>query len=221
MLVSDIFTRVQRTFGDEASVQVIIDDVIRWINDAQREVVMQHPNLLQKVGYIDSVADQQAYDLPIDLFTLTDAYYRASSSSDKSYYELRYLSRPEMDEFVNGFSGPDYSSSTPLVFTRGDDEGKILIFPTPDVSYTQAIKLVYARYPVDVTANTDQLDIPAYYNNYVREYCLMKAYEMDEDWQASDHKASYVQGAMDFNNGRESWFGRDTYPVITTRWEDE
>ena len=64
MNVGDVLTRVRRTFGDEAGIQITQDDVIRWINDAQREAVMQNEGLLQKVGYVASTADTQEYTLP-------------------------------------------------------------------------------------------------------------------------------------------------------------
>lgn len=217
--VSDIVIRVQRSFGDESAVQVTTDDILRWINDACKEVVMQHENLLQTNGFMDSVVGQQAFDLPADCFSLNAVYYRDNTDESASYYALRFLARPELDQLADGWQGNDYGTGVPQVYSRGPN-GELLLFPAPDTVYTNAIKLVYARYANKVVTTSDPIDLPPYYHSYVEHFCMMKAYEMDEDWESADHKAQLVQSTIDFNNGREQWFGRETYPTISTSWGD-
>jgi len=218
MTAGDILTRVTRLFGDESAVQIQTADVIRWINDAQREAVMQHENLLQKESFIDSVANQATYPLPNDLFTLGAVYYRDSADTAASPYMLRSFSRERMDSAVDGWQGNDYGAGIPQVYTRATETAtvsSITLFPTPAISRASGIKLLYSRYPTDITSPANDIDLPAYYYGYVEQYCLMKAYEMDEDWESADKKASYIQSTIDFNNNRDSWFGRGTYPVLT------
>jgi hypothetical protein len=212
MTVADIVIRVNRVFGDESAVQIQQADIIRWINDAQREAVMQHENLLPKEGTLDTVANTATYTLPADCFTLGAVYLRQSTSS--SYYMLRSFSRERMDSSIDGWQGPDYGTATPQVYTRGAD-GTITLFPTPDASVTGGLRLSYSKYAPDVVNTTDDISIPAYYYGYVEQYCLMKAYEMDEDWESADKKAAFIQSTIDFNNNRDAWFGRGTYPTIT------
>lgn len=216
MNVNDVFQRVKDSFGDEAAVQITEAKVVRWINDAQREAVMQHEGLLTTDGFIDVVADTQVYALPEDLFTLSHVYYMA----DDTYYKLRYLSTAEMNEYVDGWSGEDYGTGTPLVFTKGSNNREIALFPVPDTSKTSGIKVTYSRHATDVSTRNSEIDLPSYYHSYIEHFCMMKAYEMDEDWEASDRKAQIIQGTLDFNNNRESWFGRDTYPAVIPSWED-
>lgn len=215
--VSDIFTRVQRTFGDEASVQVTEADVIRWINDAQREAVMQHEGLLMTEGFISTVAGTAEYTLPTNCFTLSVVAYK--DNADASYYPLRFLTVQAMNEYAGGWDGNDFSAGYPQVFTK-DTNDKIILFPRPDNTVTNGIKLTYSRFPTDLTANTDSIDLPHYYHSYVEAFCMMKAYEMDEDWEAAQVKAQLLQSTLDFNNNRESWFGRETYPSVTPMLED-
>jgi hypothetical protein len=46
MLVSEIATRVRRQFGDDVGILITDADIIRWVNDAQREIAVK-ANLLQ------------------------------------------------------------------------------------------------------------------------------------------------------------------------------
>lgn len=220
LTVTEIVTRVQRAFGDESAVQVTEADIIRWINDACREAVMQHENLLQTMAVIDSVVSQTDYDLPADCLTVNSVLFRNSADANASYYDLRYFSQTRMNRQVDGWQGNDYGTGTPAVFTRGVVEGKFSVFPAPDAAYVGGIKIIYARYAADVNTNADPIDLPAYYHPYVEHFCMMKAYEMDEDWESADRKAQLIQSTLSFNNNRESWFGQETYPVITTDYGD-
>lgn len=215
-----ILARVQRLFGDEAEIQVTTADVVMWINDAQRECIMQSENLLQTSGLLSSVANQRDYTLPTNLYTLQNVGYRTNTDAGSSYYPLRYLSPKAFSEYLPGFDGNDMGAGTPTFFTRGYVEGKLSLFPIPDFAYANGIQLVYSRYSSDIVDINGTIDLPEYYHQYVLEYCLMKAYEMDENWEASDRKAQYVQSTLDFNNNREAWFGREVYPSVVPTSED-
>lgn len=215
LTVGDIFTRVKDLFGDQDGVQITEAMVIRWINDAQREAVMQHEGLLTTEGFISTVLNQQDYTLPTDLFTLTHLYYK----DDDTYYMLRYMPVLAMNKYADGWDGEDYGTGYPVAYTRPID-GTISLFPIPDKSVTNGLKLEYSRYPTDVVDSTSALDLPQYYHSYIEDFVLMRAYELDENWEASDRKAAILQAKLDFNNNRESWFGRDTYPSVIPMTED-
>lgn len=219
LTVSDIMTRVRRTFGDEAAVQVEDGDIFRWINDACKEIVMQHENLLQASSNIDSVVGQSLYTPPADCFSVNTVLYRSDPNPLASYYTLRYMSMAQMDKYVDGWRGNDAGNGTPQLFTRAD-AGQFALWPAPDTAYTGGIKVVYARYAAEVTLVTDPIDLPPYYHPTVEHFCMMKAYELDEDWESADKRANIMQSTISFNNGREAWYGRETYPVITTGVDD-
>lgn len=214
--VSDIFERVKRQFGDESAVQVSEADIIRWINDAQREAVMQNEGLLLKVDYIDSVADQKEYDLPQDLFTLHHVDIKDGDSSQ--YYNVKWLGLKQFSEFLDGWDGATIEAY-PQVYTN-QIAGKLLVYPPPKVSVSTGIKLTYSRYATDVVDSSSTIDLPPYFHPYIVNFCLMQAYELDEDWESAQQKAQQVQSDLDFNNNRQFWFGRDAYPSISTGYED-
>lgn len=214
-----IVTRVQRQFGDESGVQVTSDDILRWINDAQREAFSQHENLRQASTLMNLTAGTDTYNLTTSMVTI-QAVRVLMDSSSTSYYDLKYMSESMFAELINGSGGSDYPADIPAFYTRGDASGTFRIWPRPQTSITNGLKVIYSRYSTDLSTLNDALDLPEYYHQYVLEYCLMKAYEMDEDWEAADKKAAYVQSTLDFNNNREAWFGRQTYPVIGVVDED-
>lgn len=220
----DIATRVKRQFGDESGVQVTDEDVVRWINDAQREIAVQHHNIRQRTLFLDTVVAQQRYvvgtagllDAPE---SLNSVYYL----DGLSYYALRYLSLQQMDNYINGWQGAAfgpgiYGNGIPQVYTQDISPTNanafyLDIFPAPDLAIVNGIKVNYSSYPTLIATINNTIDLPAYYSQYVLEYCLMKAYEMDENWEAADRKAQYVQSTLNLR-GNERDYGQDSYPTI-------
>lgn len=215
--VQDVIDRVQRTFGDEAAVQVTQADILRWINDAQREAVMQNEGLLQTIGFVDLVQGQTDYDLPDNCFTLSHVFVKSSTSEE--YYTLKVMTLRDLAEQSDGWMGSAIDAPYPIAYTT-QQTGKLTVFPKPQASVAQGIKMLYSRYANEVTTTADPIDLPPYYGTFVINYCLMQAYEMDEDWESSSQKATQVQGDLDFNNNRQFWFGRDSYPTISAEYED-
>lgn len=216
MLVSEIQTRVKRQFGDESGVQLTDADIIRYINEGQRQIVMQNEGLLEKTAMSNSVANQQEYSLPVDILILRAVKYK--SPDDLSYYKLKGMSYQQFDEQVDGWDGTAYGTATPMMFTQF--AANISLFPIPDRSMTNGIKIYYNRIPVDVTTGADTPDLPALYHDALVKQCLQLAYELDEDWEAAQTKATQLDADVAVLRGRSDWKQEDLYQTITVRQED-
>ena len=216
MKVSDIITRVQRTFGDEAGVQLTTEDIIRFINDGVREIIYKNESLLQKTATANSVANQQDYSLPVDLLILRGISWK--DSSETSYHKLKARSLNEFNEYIDGWDGTDYGNGVPVTYMVFEDQ--ITLFPTPSTSTAAAMKIYYQRSPTDVVASIDTPDIPSIYHEIIVKYCLQQAYEMDEDVEAVALKQKDIMESVNFLRGRSEWTPEETYPTITVRAED-
>jgi len=216
MIVSDIQTRVKRQFGDEAGVQITDDDIIRYINDGQRKIVAQNESLLQKISTANSVSGQDEYSLPADALILRSISYK--STADLSYYKLKGLSLAEFDEYVDGWDGSAFGDGTPLVFMLYGST--ITLFPKPNQSTVDAIKLYYTRIPTNVAMASDTPDLPVLYHEVLVTYCMSQAYIMDEDVEAAAAMGQQIQGDMTILRGRSEWNTQESYPTITIRAED-
>lgn len=207
MIVSDVVTRVQRQFGDEASVQINSDDVIRYINDAAKEIAVQN-DLGAAVANMSSVANQNLYTLPADALALRSVYY--------DNLKLDFYERTEYDAYVNTNDPNETAVGTPILYTRHVND--ILLYPKPESVKT--IKLWYFQRPIEVTATTDSLPFPVEYHLRIVEYCLQQAYQTDEDWDAADRMQSQFSDGMTRLKQLESSSDEEFYPVITVLPED-
>jgi hypothetical protein len=217
MLVQDVFARAQVLFGDDASIQLTGDKVLAWVNDAQEEASNSIPNLLPQTGYLDSVNGQLRYDPPEDLYKLWGLKYKDSTL--QSYYQLTYMSILDLYQQVDGWDGTVYATGTPQVFSR--ESNKLILFPAPREDTVHGIQIIYARYPVPVTNQTDAIDLPAYLNQFVLDFIMNKAYEMDEDWTAADRLANRVQQRLnEAQSTPEDRLHSGTYKSVTEMSED-
>jgi len=213
--VQDVVTRVKRTFGDEAGVQVTDADIIRWINDAQEKITLENEGLMEAKSSADTVQNQMEYDVPTDMAVLRSLKYRG--------YRLKPMSFAEFNEYIDGYSADDgvspYGPGIPEIFMVWNN--KITLFPKPNESLSGGLTIYYIKHPQSVGNLADALTVPLQYHNAVVKYCLKEAYELDEDYQkAQTVKADFENDVMKLND-RNKWTSREYYPRITTLPEDE
>lgn len=211
MIVEDIIIRVRRIFGDEAAVQVSNDDIIRWINDGQIEIVRNNDGALQRSSQINLTAGQFEYGVPDDLLILRSLRYKSSDMS--SFMHLRYRNMQQFDEILDGWDGTAHPASAPEYFTIY--EGMIILFPTPNADSAGGLKVLYNRKPTDVVNPTDEIDLPLLYHPVILKYCLWQASLLDEDHEPAMMYQNNFKGDMDLMSMRETSDPVEKYHTIT------
>lgn len=214
MNVQDVANRVKRTFGDDAGIQVVDDDIFRWINDAQLKISLENEELLEAVVNTSIVQNQADYSVPTDMNTLRSLMY--------DNFRLKGLSFQDFNEYVDGFKVPIGQS----VFGAGRPEvfmvysNIITLFPTPNQSIVDGLRVYYSRYAASVGNLADALTVPDRYHTSVVDYCLQQAYEMDENTEMVGFKKGQFDETVQKLKGQEKWTSREFYPTITTLPED-
>lgn len=216
MDIPGLATRVKRQFGDESGVQIVDADIINWINDAQLYIVSQNEDLFQTTATVNIVVSQQDYPFPSDMLTLFSVSLKPAGFT--SYVQLKQLQIQEFNELINGWDGTFYGTGMPYVYTVF--AGNIKLFPPPDTAATAGIKFSYNKSPTTISALTGNLEVPAQYQNAVLNYCLQQAYEMDENFQASQVKAGQVDIAVHSNKFNDIKNANESYPTITVLADD-
>ncbi|MGH7791991.1 MAG: DUF6682 family protein [Thermodesulfobacteriota bacterium] len=213
--VGDVKVRIERAFGDEANVQVTDDDMLRWINDGQREVVMQNEGLLEKISTANLVLNQDEYTMPADILVLRSV--RVKLSSHPSYTSIQWQSLAQFEQSVSTWDGNPLTG-LPACYTTY--EGKLFLYPRPSENVTEGIKFLYSKIPTILTMNTEVLGLPVAYHNLILKYCLIKANEMDEDFNISTAMLSQFQQDIGINKEKEKWGAREFYPTVTVLTDD-
>jgi hypothetical protein len=191
---------VKRAFGDESGVQLEDTDLIGWINDAQDEIVKRN-RVLKATSTTNSVAGQAAYTFPsMDILQIESIHYDGRL--------LRNLSFVEAERFLIDPTNTD--SGEPWLWYEW--EGTFTMFPTPPT--VKEIKVYYTKVPTPVVDLSSVLSVPDKYYQYVLQYVLQQAYEMDEDLQASQMKGQQFTEGLAVLNEEERTAQNMTYSVI-------
>lgn len=207
MIVSDVVTRVQRQFGDEASVQLSEADIIRYINDACREISFQN-DLTQATATMNSVIGTSSYNFPSDLMSIRTIYYDS--------LKLDAYAKTDYDNYVNEVDPLETVSGTPVLFTRWANT--FILYPKPDS--VKQLKLLYLQAPVAVDDTSDTIPLPDLYFSRVVEYCLQQAYQTDEDWEAAGQMSGQFADGLAKLKEHEQVATTEYYTAITVLPDD-
>lgn len=207
--VADILAHVKRQFGDESGVQITDDDIIRWINSGQEEILIRSEPL-KATTTADLVAGQSDYTLPTGIQRLQSVLVNGIPVEQRSVQEI--------DEYVlHSDPNRNDASGQPAVWTEWG--GTITFYPTPSTSTTGGITLRYVKGADPVSATNDVLSVPDAFYNRLLEYVLQQAYEMDENFAAADTKAQQFTQNLENTAGKDQ-ITANVYPTITILDED-
>jgi hypothetical protein len=215
MNVNTITTLVKRQFGDESGVQITDSDITTWINAAMRQIVLQNEGLLEVLSVSNLVGNQQEYDLPVDNLIFRGMHLRTNTGN---WLRLQGLTWVDFNEKLDGAIEDTSRSGDPAFYTLYGS--KIIIYPIPAVTRTNALKIFYSRAPIDVTTGLDIPELPVLYHDAIVKYCLQQAYEMDENPELAGIKATELNADLMQLRGRLSWPNQERYQTITVLDED-
>lgn len=206
MTVQQIINRIRRTFGDDSAVQINDSDIIGWINEAMKEIVVQL-NLLQVIGTAATVANQSNYTLPADNLRLHSVKWQGNS--------LRYLSLEQAEESLpNKDDAANFPVGIPTHYWVWGNT--ITIYPAPASSGATDLKIYYNRMPVDVAAVGDIPELPTIYHIRIIEYCLAQAHDLDDNIFGAELKMGTFSQNLQSMRDIGDWAGQDFYPFITS-----
>lgn len=210
--VGEIKTRVKRQFGDEVGSQIIDDDIVGWINEAQIEISKQN-NLIQKSINADINANQLNYNLP-SVFG-TNSYVKVATVLACGR-ALREISQREQADLIGDPSNSINSgvSGNPAYFWMWGTT--LNLYPIPTIDQTGGLLIYYTQPPDDLANDTDISPLPAIYHMDIVNYCIAKAKEQDDDAAGYQQKMSEFNAGVSANKDIEEWRELDLYPSIST-----
>lgn len=209
--VQDVLIDVKRTFGDEASIQVSDNDILRWINQAQREILVQN-RILRATGTTDVVAGQSEYLLNgLEIIAIQSIHYKGRRLEPKSFQEAE-------EYIISGDPGTTQTGDPALWYEWG---GIINLYPVPAESIVAGLKVYYIKEPPQVNDPGDLLSVPNSYYENVLQFVLAKAYELDEDNENANFKLGQFNQRLSDLAEQENQPSQYSYPRITVLPEDD
>lgn len=201
--VGDVLRSVKRTFGDESAVQLEDADIVGWINDAQLDIVSKN-GVLKAKSTLVATPGQSEYSMPdLNIHKVDAIHFQGARIPNISIAQAQEFQIMGDSSKIGGSPQGWYEWA-----------GKITFYPATDVAAN--IEVFFTARPALVdSTKTTKLGLPDKYFTSIVDYVLARAYEMDEDWTASQAKNTQFDTKVNLMGEEERTAQNMTYSVIT------
>ena len=197
-----IIRRAVETLQDTTSIRWPVNELVRYLNDAQREVVLYRPDSMVTSSTITCVVGTKQ-NLPNNGAKLIEVIRNAAATSSKK--SVRMVNREILDAQTPGWH--NITGTVDILHFMYDPRDPKTFYVYPPALATAQLDIVYAAYPTDVTepadgalytAVTGNISLPDIYGNAVLDYILYRAYTKDSEYAGNANRAQAHYAA--FNN---------------------
>jgi hypothetical protein len=195
-----IVHRVVDILQDTTSVRWPVSELVRYLNDGQREVVLYRPDATIKSATVECVAGAKQ-TLPNDGAKLIDVIRNSASAGTNK--AVRMVAREVLDAQIPNWYG--LSGELDVVHFTYDPRDPKTFFVYPPALTTTRVDITYSAFPTDVSEPaagstyddvSGNLDLPDIYGNVVTDYILYRAYSKDSEYAGNAQRAQAHYGAF-------------------------
>lgn len=177
---------------DKTSVRWPIDELVRYLNDGQREVALYRPDALVTNSTITLVQGTKQ-SLPADGSKLIEIVRNNTLNTQRS---VRLVNREVMDAQT-----PLWHEVTPQEEVRHymyDVRDPLVFYVYPPATISAQLDIVYSVYPTDIAEPGDgsvssdvvgDLSVPDIYGNIIQDYILYRSYMKDSEYAGNAQRA--------------------------------
>ena len=154
-------------------------ELLGWINDAQRQIVIMSPNATNKVSTIKLDAGTRQ-SIPSDGWTLLNVIRYMGTDGLRPGRAIRIASQQVMDAF-----NPNWHASTPSVVPQSyvfDQQDQTIFYVYPPNTGKGYVQINYSPEPVDLTAETQTINVKDIFQTAILDYVMYRACSKDAEY---------------------------------------
>ncbi len=187
-----LIRRVVETLQDTTSIRWPVAELVRYLNDGQREIIVHRPDAMVTNASV-SLASGTKQSLPANGAKLIDVV-RNSAGNKRA---IRMCAREILDAQSPGWH--NLSGVTEIVHFMFDPrDPKVFYVYPPAATSGASVDLVYSALPTDIAepaagtdfaAVTGNISVPDIYSNALQDYVLYRAYTKDSQYAGNEARA--------------------------------
>jgi hypothetical protein len=212
--VQSVIDKVRLVVQDTSGIRWIESELVGWINDAQREIVLMKPDAgaTNATVTLDTGTKQ---DIPATGNRLLKVVRNMSAASNGTGGRaIRIVDKEVLDAQVPSWHDPtatgDAQHGTLIKHYIYDETNPRNFYVYPGVSGNSYIEIVYSGNPTTVTASGN-LGVPDIYSNAVMNYTIYMCYMKEADYSGNQERA-----ASHFQLFLTSVTGKSQLDIITS-----
>lgn len=207
--VVDLLTKASTLIQDATNVRWPQTEMLGWLNDGQREVVLLRPQASVTNAAVQLTAGQTKQTLPTNGILLIDVVRNMGSGGSTAGRAIRLVSREVLDAQSPTWHSDANADGLVKHFTYDQRDPKTFyVFPKAPAT-AWYVELVYSSAPTDCTAGaSDVIQIDDIYANALLDYVLYRAYSKDAEYAQNAQLAvahyQAFQGALGVKTAQET-----------------
>lgn len=187
-----IIRRVVETLQDNTSIRWPVSELVRYLNDAQREVILYRPDAAVTNASVTLVAGSRQ-SLPSGGTKLVEVV-RNSAGTKRA---VRMVNREILDAQLPGWHAQTGVTEV-LHYMYDPREPRVFYVYPPAAASGASVEVTYASVPADIaepadgalyTAVSGNIGVPDIYANAVQDYVLYRAYTKDSEYAGNAARA--------------------------------
>ncbi len=199
ILASQILGRAGIIIQDTTGTRWPDAELLGWLNDGQREIVLLKPDTHAQNESVVLVAGTKQ-SIPDEGLSLVDVIRNMGTTPGTTPGRaVRLIRRKILDEQL-----PDWhteSGSDEIMHYSFDDRDPKRYYVYPPANAGIYLELVYASAPADVAAVGAAITLDDIYSNALLDYVLYRAYQKDADYAANDQRVAAAYQAFNVSLG--------------------
>jgi hypothetical protein len=191
--VSSVILKVQTIIQDATGIRWPTDELLGWLNDGQREIVLFKPNAFVKNTSVVLIPGTKQ-NLPTDGIQLIDVVRNMGTDGTTPGRSIRIAMREVLDS-----QSPEWHSSTPAASVKHYmyslfNPKNYYVYPPQPTAGMGYVELIYGASPTDATMITT-ITVDDIYQSVLLDYILYRAYSKDTEFAADPNRATAHQNA--------------------------
>lgn len=178
--VASILTKVTTILQDASNVRWSADELILWLNDAQRELVLYKPNAYVTTAAVVCVAGTKQ-SLPSTAVSLIDIVRNMGTNGTTPGNAIRAVSREILDAQVPNWHSATASATVKHFVYTSLSPRTYYVYPPQPASGQGYVELVYVALPTDAVSG-GVITLDDIYVTPIISYILFRAYSKDAEF---------------------------------------
>lgn len=186
-----VIRRCVETLQDPTSIRWPVSELVRYLNDGQREVALYRPDSMGTTATVTCVAGTKQ-SLPTNGAKLIDVVRNVAGAKKA----VRLTNREILDAQTPGWH--NLAGVSEILHYMYDPRDPRVFYVYPPATTSAQLDIVYAAYPTDITEPIDgslysavvgNIGVPDIYTNALQDYILYRAYTKDSEYAGNAARA--------------------------------
>jgi hypothetical protein len=155
------------------------DELLLWLNDGQREIVLRKPDAYAQNAVVALVAGTKQ-SIPATGIQLLDVIRNMGTGGETPGRAITRIDREILDEQRPNWHSETASAETKHYMFDSRDPKHFYVYP-PQHATPGRVEMVYASSPTDLAALASTITLDDIYSGVLLDYILYRAYSKDAD----------------------------------------